>query len=365
MATRVAMIAARCQPEIGGIESHVAEVASRLTARGYEVEILTTDRSGALPKVERTEAGYLIRRFRAYPAKRDYYFSPGLFIAALRADCDLIHVQGVHTLVPPLAMIAAWLRRRPYLLTFHTGGNSSALREKARGTQWRVLAPLLKRADALIGVSVYEGHRFDDVLGWPRGTITVIRNGGSLPPADPSLTSVPGRIISVGRVERYKGHHRAVEALAHLVETHPDAHLQILGSGPYEADLYALADSLGVRDRVTVEFIPPVDRAAMGERVASASVMALLSDYEAHPVAVMESLTAGTPAVVSRTSGLTELADMGWVVGVPAQATPQETAAAFAEQLDHPILPDPSILPTWETCVSGVADTYDSIMKSS
>jgi glycosyltransferase involved in cell wall biosynthesis len=93
-------------------------------------------------------------------------------------------------------------------------------------------------------------------------------------------------------------------------------------------------------------------------------VSTLLSDYEAHPVVVMEALTAGTPTVVSRTSGLTELADLGWVVGVEADSTPEETARAIARQLDDPVLPDPSVLPTWETCVAGVADTYDSIMKA-
>jgi glycosyltransferase involved in cell wall biosynthesis len=357
------MVSSRAQPEIGGIEAHVAEVAGRLVAHGYEIELLTTDRTGDLPKVERHPEGYLVRRFRSYPRRRDYYFSPGLFWAVLRAKADLVHVQGVHTAVPPAAMLAAWLRRMPYLLTFHTGGHSSALRERARGTQWRVLAPLLRRANRLIGVSVYEGHRFDDVLGWPRGTITVIRNGGSLPPVD-GVAKVPGRIITVGRVERYKGHHRAIEALPHLLPSHPDAHVQVLGAGPYEAELLALAESLGVRDRVSIEFVPPVDRALMAERVASASVSTLLSDYEAHPVVVMEALTAGTPTVVSRTSGLTELADLGWVVGVDADATPEETALAIARQLDDPVLPDPSVLPTWETCVAGVADTYDSIMKA-
>jgi glycosyltransferase involved in cell wall biosynthesis len=193
----------------------------------------------------------------------------------------------------------------------------------------------------------------------------VIRNGGSLPAAAPSVTQVPGRIVSVGRVERYKGHHKAIEALPHLLDSHPDAHVQVLGAGPYEAELLSLAETLGVRDRVTVEFVPPVDRALMGERMASASVMTLLSDYEAHPVSVMEALTAGTPAVVSRTSGLTELEDLGWVVGVDQHATPQETAAAIARQLEDPVRPDPTTLPTWETCVAGVADTYDSIMKRS
>lgn len=363
MGIRVGMISTRAQPEIGGVESHVAEVAKRLVARGFELEVLTTDRSGDLPRVERHRDGYTIRRFRAFPKNRDYYFSPGLFWAALRQRVDLVHVQGVHTLVPPTAMLAALLRRRPYLLTFHTGGNSSSFRERARSTQWRVLAPLLRRADRLIGVSVFEGHRFDEVLGWPPGTITVIRNGGSLPPVE-GVTRVPGRIITVGRVERYKGHHKTIEALPHLLSSHPDAHVQVLGAGPYEDDLLGLAESLGVRDRVSIEFIPPVDRALMAERVGSASVMTLLSDYEAHPVVVMEALTAGTPAVVSRTSGLTELADADLVVGVEQDATPEETAAAIARQLDDPLLPDPAILPTWETCVAGVTDTYESIMKT-
>jgi glycosyltransferase involved in cell wall biosynthesis len=359
--TRVGMVTTRAQPEIGGIESHVAEVARRIAALGYDLELLTTDRSGRLPKRERLD-GYSVRRFRAYPAGRDWYLSPGLLWALLRTRYDLVHVQGIHTLVPPLAMIAAILRRTPFLLTFHTGGNSSAFREKARRTQFRILSPLLRRAQRLIGVSLYEARRFEEIIGLPEGSITVIRNGGSLPPVGAPVTPEPGLVTSVGRLERYKGHHRAIEALPHLLETHPDARVDILGSGPYEDALWALADELGVRDRVSIRLIPPVDRALMGETIARVGVMTLLSDYEAHPVAVMEALAAGRPAVVSRTSGLTELADLGWVLGVDQHASAEETARAVARQLDDPLLPDPVDLPTWETCVAGVVDTYDSII---
>jgi glycosyltransferase involved in cell wall biosynthesis len=102
----------------------------------------------------------------------------------------------------------------------------------------------------------------------------------------------------------------------------------------------------------------------MGECIARAGVMTLLSDYEAHPVAVMEALTAGRPAVISRTSGLTELADLGWALGVDQHASPEETARAIERQLEDPVLPDPAELPTWETCVAGVVDTYESIAAS-
>jgi glycosyltransferase involved in cell wall biosynthesis len=355
------MIATRSQPEIGGIESHVAEVAARIAARGYDLELLTTDRSGALPKRERID-GYTVRRFRAFPAGRDWYLSPGLFWAALRTRYDLVHVQGIHTLVPPLAMLAAILRRTPFVLTFHTGGNSSAFRERARRTQFRLLSPLLRRAHTLIGVSVYEARRFEEIVGLPEGAIRVIRNGGSLPPVREAVAPEPALVTSVGRLERYKGHHRAIEALPYLLKTHPEARVDILGSGPYEDDLWALAEELGVRDRVTIRLIPPVDRALMGETIARTGVMTLLSDYEAHPVAVMEALTAGRPAVVSRTSGLTELADLGWAVGVDQHASAEETARAIERQLDDPLLPDPADLPTWETCVAGVVDTYQSIV---
>ena len=53
--TRVGMITTRSQPEIGGIESHVAEVAGRIAARGYDLEVLTTDRSGTLPRREEVD----------------------------------------------------------------------------------------------------------------------------------------------------------------------------------------------------------------------------------------------------------------------------------------------------------------------
>lgn len=101
-ALRVAMVSARALPLMGGIETHVHEVSRRLAAAGVELTVLTTDASATLPADE-TIAGYRVRRWTAYPRSRDYYLSPGLTRHLLResADYDLVHVQGVHTLVAP------------------------------------------------------------------------------------------------------------------------------------------------------------------------------------------------------------------------------------------------------------------------
>ncbi len=350
---RVGVATAQIRPNIGGVEAHVSEVATRLVRDGIEVELVATDRSGEQPRTDVVD-GVPARRYAAYPRSRDYYLSPGLVLRVLRGRYDVVHVQGVHTLVAPLAMLAALVRGVPYVLTFHTGGNSIRGREQVRGLQFRVLAPLLRRAAALIAVSEFEARRFEAVLGWQRGRIQVIRNGGSLPPSDVQPAQ-PVEIATVGRLERYKGHHRAIEAMPLLRAAHPGIRLRILGAGSYEPELRALADRLGVADAVSIEFVAPDDRQAMADTLSRTSVVLLLSDYEAHPVAVMEALTLARPVVLLNTSGLTEIGEMGWAVGLPASAAPADVADAVTRQLAEPVLPDVALLPTWETCTEQLA----------
>jgi hypothetical protein len=53
-------------------------------------------------------------------------------------------------------------------------------------------------------------------------------------------------IISVGRLERYKGHQRLIRALPKLREWRANVRLLIVGVGPYEVALWALAKKMGV-----------------------------------------------------------------------------------------------------------------------
>jgi len=47
---------------------------------------------------------------------------------------------------------------------------------------------------------------------------------------------IPHLIVSGGRLERYKGHHRAIAALPELIRRVPDARLYVVGTGPYEGE---------------------------------------------------------------------------------------------------------------------------------
>jgi glycosyltransferase involved in cell wall biosynthesis len=359
---RVLQVCARYLPEMGGIETHVDQVTRRVAGQhDLAPTVLTTDRTGRLPRRESRE-GFEVIRVRAWPRNRDYYLAPGIYSAVRSGNWDLVHCQGIHTPVPLLAMVAARRAGVPYIVSFHTGGHSSAIRASARSLQWKVAGPLLRSAAHLVGVSRYEARLIQQHARTNPARMSVIRNGGGLAIHRGSGTVAPGRILSVGRLERYKGHHRVIEALAHLVKRRPDSHLEIIGAGPYEADLGRIADRHGLADRVTIRHIPPADRQGMAETLRRAEVVAAFSDYEAHPVAVMEALTAGRPVVGYDTAGMADLVEDGYVRGIPPGTPP----AAAARALEEAMAATPAQLtelPTWDSCAESLLSVYRSVLR--
>ncbi len=356
---RVVMVCARYLPDTGGVETHVYEVGRRLSGlEGLDVTVLTTDRTRRLPRREVLE-GITVLRVPAWPRGRDYYFAPGIAaVVGQRGRWDLVHCQGIHTAVPVLAMLAARRAGIPYMVTFHTGGHSLGYRNAMRSAQWRLAGPLLRSAVSLVAVSRFEAETLSMQARLGSKPVAVIRNGGTLPPALPVTGAVSGRIVSCGRLERYKGHHRVIEALPHVMREVPDAHLIVLGRGPYGTRLRELARRLGVTDRVTITHIPPADRQAMARALAESSVVAALSEYEAHPVAVMEALSVGRPVVGYDIAGIGELVSAGWVRGVAAGAPAASAARSLVKAMSAPSQIDPAELPTWDSCASQLAQAY-------
>ncbi len=362
---RVGMVSARALPYMGGIETHVHEVSTRLAAAGADVTVLTTDTSGELPSAE-TTSGYRVLRWPAYPRSRDYLLSPGLIrhLRSAGSHYDVIHIQGVHTLVPPTALAAVRRTPVPAVLTFHTGGNSSGLREFVRPLQWKVIAPLLRTAAALVAVCEYERQTFARVLGIDESEIRLIRNGCEPLPVDQSLPATEGSplLVSVGRLEEYKGHHRILGAMPAILRQAPETRLEIIGKGPFEKPLWDMAHELGVADRVTIRGFGPDERGALGKVVSDADAFCLLSDYEAHPVAVMEAIGTGTKALVADTSGLSELGRDGLATTIAIDASPEQIATAVLKLAAAPRTSPPQ-LPSWDDCVAHLLALYREVAR--
>jgi glycosyltransferase involved in cell wall biosynthesis len=164
--------------------------------------------------------------------------------------------------------------------------------------------------------------------------------------------------VSSGRLERYKGHHRAIEALPEVISHNPDAHLVIIGHGPYEAELRSLAERLGVTDRVTIKQLPIADREAMAVALGEANVVAALSDYEANPVAVMEALSVGRPVVGYDIAGIGELVADGMVIGVTPGSPPSTVAKQLLEAMLAPPPTHVRASGTWDTVAEELGNLY-------
>jgi glycosyltransferase involved in cell wall biosynthesis len=360
---RIAMVSARYLPHMGGTEAHVHEVSRRLAALGHAVTVLTTDPKGNLPTEQKT-GGVRILRVPARPADSDTYWAPGIYRKLVEGEWDLVHIQGYHTFVAPFGMLAAIRKRVPFILTFHSGGHSSPLRKRLRKLQWTALSPLARHAAQLIGVCEFEADLFAKAMGVPRNRFVVVPNGAQLP-ARPRAdrTEDPRLIISIGRLEKYKGHHLAIAAMQKLLWRFPDLHLRVLGRGPYEAQLRALVRKLRLDRHVTIEAIPPSEREALASQLSQAALVVLLSEYEAHPVAVMEALSLRRKVLTSDTSGFRELAAKGLIRSVSLESTTIEIAAAIADAL---LAPPPSVafdLPSWEDCAARLDDIYKGVIR--
>ncbi|MGA2013582.1 MAG: glycosyltransferase family 4 protein [Solirubrobacteraceae bacterium] len=349
-------------PWIGGAQTCVREVSRGVQAAGAQVQVLTADPSRRLPRRERLD-GIEVVRVPAWPRDGDQRFAPGVAPAIARLGGDVIHIHCYQTLVSPVAMMATARLRLPYVLTFHGGGHSTPWRNRIRTPQLKVLRPLLARAAALIATGEWEIEHYSALLGLPVAQFRLIPNGGDLPaPRDPPAAREGTLIVSVGRAERYKGHHRVLAAFPHVLREIDDAKLWIAGDGPYEAELRRIARDLGVSHRV--EICALRDREAYADRLASASLATLLSDHETNPVAALEAIALGIPTLVADNSGMVELAARGQA----RTASLSDDSRAHARQIVELIRDPPPPVPaapiwSWRDCAMTTLALYHDVQR--
>jgi glycosyltransferase involved in cell wall biosynthesis len=335
-----------------------------MVARGHDVTVLTTAFE-PMPTGETTVEGVRVVRLRAWPADFDFYFTPALFSWIKAGKWDIVHCQGYHTFVAPIAMAAAIASHQRFIVTFHSGGHSSIVRRSLRPLQQQLLRPMLKRADRLIGVSQFETDFFRRRLRLPASHFATISNGVSPDFLEVYAESEGSRTIicSVGRLERYKGHHRVIEALPELRKLVPDVALMIVGDGPYRSRLDSLARRLGVREIVEFITIDPGERRRMAELFRSAQLITLLSDYESQGVVGLEAIAVGRPLLVADGTALAELGRFGEVSVVPPVADKHSLAGLIARKLRDNVSPPRDLVPVWDNTADELETLYFDVLS--
>lgn len=135
-------------------------------------------------------------------------------------------------------------------------------------------------------------------------------------------------LLSVGELIPRKNHEVVIRALSVLKQLDKLNHIEyvICGRGSYEADLRKLAEGLEVADHV--HFLGY--RNDISEICNCADLFVFMSHQEGLPVALMEAMACGLPAVCSNIRGNTDLIEDG-VTGLLANNTPEEVAQSISK----------------------------------
>jgi len=164
-------------------------------------------------------------------------------------------------------------------------------------------------------------------------------------PADPPSdfrSDRPVRLAFVGTMDAKKGVDVLLRALAQ-VQIPQGFELRMIGEGPSLSDYKALAQSLGLADKV--HFLGHGRQTQVRDLMRQADVFVLPSRFETFGVVLIEALATGTPVVATRSGGPETIVTtpmLGQLVapediGALAQAIQDETAhlAAAPRDLAH------------------------------
>jgi glycosyltransferase involved in cell wall biosynthesis len=218
---------------------------------------------------------------------------------------DLLHVHVPNTSAFAL-LGSARARRLPWVVHWHADipQDSPSLALRLAYPVYRPFeTALLRRAAAVIATSPHYRDSSRALAPW-REKVSVVPL--SLPePLPPSSAAPmpwpdqPLRLLAVGRLSHYKGFDVLLQALAAT----PGVGLILVGDGEEEAALRALADRLGLVDRV--QFAGHVDDATLHAAYASAHAFCLpsLDRAEAFGMVLLEAMRARLPIVASRIAG--------------------------------------------------------------
>jgi glycosyltransferase involved in cell wall biosynthesis len=247
------------------------------------------------------------------PTRPDQVLAAARTLHRALVGADVVHSMAFSSLLP----FAVRRPRVPWVHTEHWSALTTpgTLPAPARAGL-PVLSQLLSRPDHVTAVCDFLAQPVRAVRRTrPTSVVPCIVEPGPVAPrrdrADGSL-----RLVSTGGLIDRKDPLVAVRTLAELAARGVDAHLTWLGDGPLKDQVLALAEELGVTDRLRLP--GTVDADAVRAALAAADMFFGPTRADNFFVSAAEALVAGRPVVLGSTGGQGEYVDgsVGVLVGV-------------------------------------------------
>jgi glycosyltransferase involved in cell wall biosynthesis len=292
------------EERFGGAEYQAVRLARKLADAGHRVTIFAGSRRDS---VDREGPGFEKIRIRYWDVKFFRIFASQLaaFLPVIRGKASELDVLVAFSVNPAgiVGLAAKRLFRLP-LVTWIRGGY-----EYTSLLAGRVFLPLLLRASDRVIVQSpgirdqvmrrYSRRPFLRKVDYDK--ITVIPNGvelgGTVPPAEERRSG----LLYVGRLHRVKG----LEFLFDAMNGLENNTLHVIGDGPLRESLEARVNGRDIR------FMGRLSQDEVRQVMAESRVLILPSLSEALPNVLLEAMSVGLPAVVTRVGGIPDLVEDG------------------------------------------------------
>ena len=321
MASRLRVLLHSAAPKAdgGGVQNVVLGLARHLRAEGHDVVVAWPDGDGS-PEDWRLDLTADVGRGGG-PGPRTWLRAAGQGATLARRlgswSPDVVNLHFPRGSSLYFAALARVMRFK-LVLSFH----NSDLHQASPALR-RALPRLVRTADRVTAVSgdlaaavgeLAEGVRVETI---PNG-IEVGFWSRTSGPRDPLLA------VAAGRLTGMKGFDVLLRAFR---DGAPDgSRLVLAGEGEDRSTLETLAETLGLRDRVT--FAGRLDREGMRHLYGSAGVFVMPSRREGFPLALLEAMSAGLPVVASSIGGVRDI-----MTEATGEMVPPDDPGALADAL--------------------------------
>lgn len=298
----------RYAPDIGGVQVVAQQIAERLQKRGHSVEVLCADEPRGAPSQVN---GVRVKRLW-WPFKiANTNITPGLPIALLRSNWDLVHTHLPTPWSADWSCLVARVRGKPCVITYHNGISGSGIANWiARFYNAVVLPFTLRLADRVIVLSTVWEEQLKSRFPATAVKIQRIPNAVDLSRFSPGN---PFRrrdsLLFVGVLDAFHTF-KGLDVLLHALAIERTARLQVVGDGELRTFYQRMALDLGVADRT--QFLGAVSGDRLVGLYRDSAIFVLPSNLpgrEGAPLVVLEAMACGVPVIVAEAAG-----DVAWDV---------------------------------------------------
>jgi glycosyltransferase involved in cell wall biosynthesis len=299
---------------VGGTFRHIADLAREQARCGHHVGIALDASFGGQFEAMLVESLKPFLALGVADLPMSYSVGPRDLASTWRAigtlgrlAPDVLHGHGAKGGLFARVSALALRLRGTKVASFYTphGGSLHHDAKSLAGRAYFAVERALERGcDGIFHVSRYEQAQYLVKVGAPRCPASVVVNGLRPEEFEPVAPDTDATDVAVmGMFRALKGQDVLMRALALLRDrtgVAPSAHL--IGEGPDEASLRALASELKIADRVTFRPLMPTR-----EGFARAKVLVVPSRAESLPYIVLEAAAAALPLIASRVGGIPEI----------------------------------------------------------